>query len=245
MRAVNTLRLRWYRLDDARRDHAEQLARGGLLVRAAPPAGVLYGAKVPVVLITPDGQEHRYEGEVLAAMPGEATAVTVPPAVANAVLAGLSGAYSDDRDAVHDWWDGRPAAAPPAAAKRAWDELPTTEKIRLALHGDRDDRAAVLRDKNRALHVNVLKNPHLTVEEVVAIAKSPQAGAELLEFIAGRSDWLGRAAVAEAVARNPKTPKDVAARAVQFVATEPLRQMAKGVGAPPHVTAAARKRLLG
>jgi hypothetical protein len=214
-------------------------------VRAAPPAGVLYGAKVPVVLITPDGQEHRYEGEVLAAMPGEATAVTVPPAVANAVLAGLSGAYNDDRDAVHDWWDGRPAVAPPGAAKKPWEELPTTEKIRLALHGDRDDRGAVLRDKNRSLHVNVLKNPHLTIEEVVAIAKSPQAGADLLEFIAGRSDWLGRAAVAEALARNPKTPKEVAARAVQYVATEPLRQMAKGVGAPPHVTAAARKRLLG
>jgi hypothetical protein len=214
-------------------------------VRAAPPEGVLYGAKVPVVLITPDGQEHRYEGEVLAAMPGEATAVTVPPAVANAVLAGLSGAYSDDRDPVHDWWDGRPAVASPGAAKRSWEELSTTEKIRLALHGDRDDRAAVLRDKNRSLHVNVLKNPHLTVEEVVAIAKSPQAGADLLEFIAGRSDWLGRSAVAEALARNPKTPKDAAARAVQFVATEPLRQMAKGVGAPPHVTAAARKRLLG
>ncbi len=243
---MNTLRLRWYRLDDARRDHAEQLARGGLFVRAAPPAGVLYGAKVPVVLITPDGQEHRYEGEVLAAMPGEGMAVTVPPSVANAVLAGLAGVYSDDRDPVHDWWDGRPAAVSPgAAAPKPWEELSTNEKMRLALHGDRDDRAAVLRDKNRSLHVSVLKNPHLTVEEVVAIAKNPQTGAELLEFIAGRSDWVGRAAVAEGVARNPKTPKDVAVRAVQFVATEPLRQMAKGVGAPPHVTAAARKRLLG
>jgi len=242
---VNTLRLRWYRLDDARRDHAEQLARGGLLVRAAPPEGVLFGAKVPVVLITPDGQEHRYEGEVLAAMPGEGMAVTVPPAVANAVLAALAGSHTQDRDAVHDWWDGRPAAPSPAAAKRSWEDLSTTEKMRLALHGDRDERAAVLRDKNRSLHVNVLKNPHLTVEEVVAIAKNPQTGAELLEFIAGRGDWVGRAAVAEAVARNPKTPKEVAARAVQFVATEPLRQMAKGVGAPPHVTAAARKRLLG
>lgn len=240
-----TLRLCWFRVRDARQDHAEQLARGGLFVRVPPPEGVLYGAKVPVALVTPDGGQHRYEGEVLAAMPGEGIAVTVPSFIAADIAARLQGADAEDRDPAHDWWDGRSPAAPAAAASRVWDELSQPEKMRLALHGDRDDRAAVLRDKNRALHVHVLKNPHIAVEEVIAIAKNPQSGTELLEFIASRSDWLGRAAVAEGLARNPKTPKEVAVRAVQFVATEPLRQMAKGVGAPPHVTQAARKRVLG
>ncbi|MEZ4394532.1 MAG: hypothetical protein R3A48_25955 [Polyangiales bacterium] len=236
----------WFRVSDAQRDHAQQIARGGIFIQAPPPDGVLYGAKVEVALVTPDGREHRFEGEVLAATPGAGMAVTVPPEVVASVAASAQGADAADRDPAHEWWDG----APPRPTARAgeppkYETLTMVEKTRMALHGDRDDRAAVLRDRNRSLHLHVLKNPHLTVEEVVAIAKNPQTGAELLEFIGGRGDWVTRSAVAEGLARNPKCPKDTAVRAVQYVATEPVRQMAKGVGAPPHVVQAARKRVLG
>jgi hypothetical protein len=240
-----TLRLQWFRLADAQRDYAQQVARGGVYIAAAPPADVRYGAKIAVALVTLDGRAHRYEGEVLAATPGAGMAVTVPADVSAALAACLRGPDAADRDPVHDWWDGRAEAPKPSDGPRAYDTLSQPEKMRLALHGDRDDRAAVLRDKNRALHVHVLKNPHLSVEEVIAIAKNPQTGAELLEFIASRSEWATRATVAEALARNPKTPQEVAVRALQHVATEPLRQMAKGQGAPPHVVQAARKRVLG
>lgn len=240
------LRLRWFRVGDAQRDHAEQITRGGIFVNAPPPAEVLYGTKIAVVLVTPDGVSHRDEGEVLAAVPGVGIAVSLSPGVIASVASSLHGRDLDDRDPAHDWWDERPElSATRPAEPRAYDSLSQPEKTRMALHGDRDARAMVLRDRNRGLHLHVLKNPHLSIEEVIAIAKNPQSGADLLEFIGARSDWASRSAVAEGLARNPKTPKDTAVRVVQHVAAEPLRQMAKGVGAPPHVVQAARKRVLG
>ncbi len=146
-----------------------------------------------------------------------------------------------------------PAATPPAAAPRAqptadaqsWDSLSPADKMRLAQHGDRDERGAALRDKNRTLHPHVLKNARITIEEVVAIARNPQSAPDLLKLIAERSDWMGRSQIAEALARNPKSPNDVGIRALAGCSAEALRQMAKGTGAPPHVIQAARKRVLG
>ncbi len=44
--------------------------------------------------------------------------------------------------------------------------------------------------------------------------------------------------------RNPKTPPEIALRALDYVPAEALRQMAKGVGVAPHVVQAARKKVL-
>ncbi len=91
----------------------------------------------------------------------------------------------------------------------------------------------------------MLKNTRITIDEVVALARNPQSAPDLLELIAKRTDWMGRPQVAEALARNPKTPNDVGIRALGHCSAEALRQMAKGVGAPPHVIQAARKRVIG
>ncbi len=137
------------------------------------------------------------------------------------------------------------SAVQPRADAPSWDALSPAEKMRLAQHGDRDERAAVLRDKNRSLHPHVLKNARITVEEVIAIARNPQCAPDLLKLVAERSEWIGRAQIAEAIARNPKTPNDVAVRALANCSAEAVRQMAKGAGAPPHVIQAARKRVIG
>ncbi|MFO0644941.1 MAG: hypothetical protein U0326_01805 [Polyangiales bacterium] len=145
----------------------------------------------------------------------------------------------------------QPATAQPAtrvqptADAQSWDSLSPADKMRLAQHGDRDERGAALRDKNRTLHPHVLKNPRITIEEVVAIARNPQSAPDLLKLVAERSEWMGRSQIAEALARNPKSPNDVGIRALAGCSAEALRQMAKGTGAPPHVIQAARKRVLG
>jgi hypothetical protein len=140
-----------------------------------------------------------------------------------------------------------PAITPPpaAAGESPREGQSRMEKVQLALHGTRDERNAILRDRDRTLYSFVLKNPQLDADDVVAIAKNPQMNAELLQQIGDRKDWLQRPAVALALVRNPKTPSALAVRALEHVPIEALRQMAKGAGVPPHVTQAARKKLLG
>lgn len=135
-----------------------------------------------------------------------------------------------------------PPAAPPTGADA--EAANTAEKIRLALHGTRDERASVLRDRNRSLHQYVLKNPRVTADEIESFAKNAQMSGEFLKLIAERKEWMGRSGIATALARNPKTPPDIAVRALDFCGNDTLRQMAKGAGLP-HVVAAARKKVIG
>ncbi|HEX7837518.1 MAG TPA: hypothetical protein VF469_08655 [Kofleriaceae bacterium] len=138
-----------------------------------------------------------------------------------------------------------PGAEPRPGALQAPDGPTRQDKIQQALHGNRDERNAILRDRDRTLHPFVLKNPRLDVDDVLAIAKNAQMTADMLSLIGERKEWLTRPAVALALARNPRTPPELAVRALDHVSTEALRQLAKGTGVLPHVTQAARKKLLG
>ena len=248
---MENYRVTYARRDDLLRDLETQIARGGLYVLAPPPAEGAYGARCGLEIVAPDGRSVSLEGDVLAVTPGHGLALSVDARAIEAVRALAASQGPDGAGAAgarHERVDGSAAAKPmagPGDAVQSWDALSTVEKMQLAQHGGRDERGAALRDRNRALHPHVLKNPRMSLEEVVALARNPQAAPELLKLVAERPEWMGRATVAEALARNPKTPNDVGVKALAGCSAEAVRQMAKGVGAPPHISQAARKRVLG
>jgi hypothetical protein len=215
-----------------RRAIDEEIARGVLLVKGTPPEGLEFRARIAVDIEAPGGSV-AVETEVVSILPGVGVAVAFPAARTAEVRALLDAPANEL--AVE-----APASEPAGPAARAT----TAEKIQLALHGTREDRAAILRDQNRSLHPFVLKSPQVTVEEVTAWAKNPQMSADFLKQIGERKEWLSRPAVAQALARNPKTPPELALRALDHVGIEALRQMAKGTGVPPHVVQAARKKVI-
>ena len=69
--------------------------------------------------------------------------------------------------------------------------------------------------------------------------------ADFLKQIADRKEWISRQPIALALARNPKTPTDVAVRALDYVGLEGVRQIAKNQTAPLPVVQAARKKSFG
>lgn len=203
----------------------QQMAHGGVLVRDPAVSDVDRDAPVELELVMPDGTTLRSRSTVIQVLAGVGVAVTVEPAVIEEARHHVSGVTP------------APRAQP--------DELTNAQKIQLALHGTRDQRNAILRDRNRTLHVYVLRNPGINIDDVTAIAKNPQMGQEMFKQIADRPDWMQRPQVATALARNPKVPADIAVRALAYVPVDTLRQLAKGTGAPPHVVQAARKRVVG
>ena len=248
---MHQYRVTYARRADLERDLDTQIARGGLYVLAPPPTGLAYGARCALELVAPDGRAISLEGDVLAITPGQGIALSVDALGIDAVRALVASLGPDTAGVAETRHERVDGAAPKESAVstvdgvQSWDSLPTAEKMRLAQHGGRDERAAALRDRNRALHPHVLKNPRMSIEEVLALAKNPQVAPELLKLIADRSEWAGRPAIAEALARNPKTPNEVGVKALASCSGESVRQMAKGVGAPPHIAQAARKRVLG
>lgn len=259
-----TLRVTWHRAADLRRDIEQQLSRGGLFVTVEPPAEL--PARVAVELVAGAPGPHRFEAAVLSSAPGVGLCVSVPPEVVAALRAAADALPPGEAATEHRWVGGdvipvmdEPAETPPPAPApsptsapmssvdlaQRWDSLSPAEKLRYAQHGDRDARGAAMRDVNRGLRLHVLKNPQLSIDELAVIARDPQSAQDHLEYIASRSEWVGRSTIAEALARNPRTPRDLAPKLLQYVSAEALRQMAKGVGAPPHVVQAARKKVLG
>jgi hypothetical protein len=263
-------RIAYGRYGELRDDVAQQMARGGLLVKVHDASGLTFDSAVQLELVLPDGTSLRSRATVLQILAGFGVAVSVGPELVDQVrraAAGVDGPRAGP--ARHERLEsGDPGtAAPPARPERLASSAPGTaapqarpeepagpprtdpatriEKIQQALHGTRDERNAILRDRDRTLHAFVLKNPQLNADDVVTIAKNAQLAPDLLKQIGERKEWFQRPAIALALARNPKTPPELAVRALEHIPVEALRQMAKGVGVLPHVTQAARKKILG
>jgi hypothetical protein len=236
-----TFRISYARHGELRDDVAQQMARGGLLIRAGTDDGLALDAAVRLELVLPDGRVLAGDAKVLQVLAGFGVAVSV-----GAELIEAAHAAANKPDAAGAGPARHERVGAPPAAPAAKPEGPTrAEKIQQALRGSRDERNAILRDRDRSLYPFVLKNPQLNADDVLAIAKNAQMTPDLLKQIGERKDWFQRSAIALALARNPKTPPELAVRALEHVPQDALRQMAKGVGALPHVVQAARKKLLG
>lgn len=219
-------------------DDVQQMANGGLLVRVRDLEGIERDAPALLELVLPDGATVTSNVTVLQVLAGHGIAVTVGPELA-AQLRGRVGKDSGTAAAKHE------RVAEPEPARPAKPEaLSKAEKIQLALHGNRDQRMAILRDHDRSLHPFVFKNPQINADDVLAIAKSATLSGELAKLIGERREWLQKPQIALALARNPRTPPDLAVRALDYVPLDALRQFAKGVGALPHVAQAARKKVI-
>jgi hypothetical protein len=119
-----------------------------------------------------------------------------------------------------------------------------TEKVQLALHGNRDARALLLRDRAGVVQSALVRNPKTTLDEVQALARAPQLSPETAETMSQHPTYGGSAQVALALVRNPRTPLPTATALVAKLTPADLRTVAKGLGVRAQVAAAARKRLL-
>lgn len=119
------------------------------------------------------------------------------------------------------------------------------EKIQLALHGAREERAHLVRDRVPTVQAALLRNPKLTLDEVLILARSPHLGGEAAEAIAAHPTYGCSSPVGLALVRNPKTPTPTAIRLLSVLQPSDLRIVAKMTGIRAPVQAAARKKLVG
>lgn len=83
------------------------------------------------------------------------------------------------------------------------------QKIKLALLGNREARAILVKDPNRIVSRAVLKNPRITDTEVVLIAQSKIVSDEILREISEGRKWTRLYQVKLALVTNPKTPPHI------------------------------------
>lgn len=232
-----------------------------MVVRTSVPAGLQLFSPVEVA-VECDGAAVVVAGQVLQIFPGIGVAVGFERTARDRIEALASrGPVTEPTDADVELsarlarGTSKPSEAmlprtltgeEPAEPRRevAQGSNPAIDRIQLALRGDRDQRMEILRGKNRALHVYVLRNPAVTFDEICAIARMPTVNPEVLTQIAERREWGHRPEVAMSLVRNPAVPVPAAIRLLDHVSVNDLRQLAKDARTREPIQRAARKKLL-
>jgi hypothetical protein len=135
---------------------------------------------------------------------------------------------------------------PPGAAAQGslYTQIVTmtvSEKVKLALRGNKDARTILVRDASKMIRRFVLQNPRIGDGEIVAICRNRSADDELLRMISAKREWMRNYQVRLALATNPKTPLPIAIRQVMTLGERDLQQLAKSRNVPQAVAVQARR----
>jgi hypothetical protein len=93
-------------------------------------------------------------------------------------------------------------------------KMNVAERVQLAMKGNAEERAILIRDTAKMVAHQVLKSPKLSDSEVASFAKMRNIHEDMLRVIASRKDWTKTYATVHALVRNPKTP---AGLTIQFL----------------------------
>lgn len=89
-------------------------------------------------------------------------------------------------------------------------KLRTNQKIMLAIKGGKEERALLIRESNRLIQVNVIRNGRITEGEVAYIAQMRTVNEEVLRIISNSREWMKKYPITKALVMNPRTPLPVA-----------------------------------
>ena len=224
---------------ELRDEHRTNLSFGALLIPTAETFAL--DTTLLVTLRGPWGGETFVSAKVVASLP-----------------AGIALAFVGDGDEMLQRLLAKPAAieAPepepetddsPAKTQNAWDRLrglTQMEKILLAVKADRSERALLLQDNDPRVLLSILRNPRLTVDEVVRIAKSSYLTFQIAEVIMKTGQWMGNLDVRLALIHNAKTPPAFSLRILPTLPDTEVRAIARA-GTNMALKQAALRRLQG
>jgi hypothetical protein len=117
------------------------------------------------------------------------------------------------------------------------------QRVKLAMKGNREVRAILLRDTNRLIPRMVLQNPRLTEDEILLIAKDRNSDVEILRAIGDNRDWLAHYGIRAALVENAKTPVAIALRLLKTLQEREVRILAKSKNVSSAVASQARRML--
>jgi hypothetical protein len=219
---------------ELRAEERANLSVGGLLLRPpAPPTPPLAPDTVVALTLKLAGAgEVAVAARVVAALPaGLALHLDGDPArIVASLLAAPKGDETEPSEETRTLWDRLRAMAPP-------------QKILLAPKADRITRALLAQESDPQVLFALLKNPRLTLDEVVRIAKSSFLSFQAAELILKTGPWLANLDVRVALIHNAKLPLPFALRILATLPDAEVRAIAKGAATSMALKQAALKRL--
>ncbi len=123
-------------------------------------------------------------------------------------------------------------------------EMAVSEKIKMALTGDKEWRTLLIRESNKQVNTAVLKNPRITEGEVLNVAKNRSSSDEMLRIILLNRDWIKLYDMKKALVSHPRTPLQQAMRFMTFLSEKDIKELAKSRNVTQAIVNNARRMLM-
>jgi len=124
------------------------------------------------------------------------------------------------------------------------EAMSLTEKQRLARSCNRITRGLLIKDRIKKIHQFVLRNPKVTIEEVVEFAKLPSLSKDAIRIIAANRTWLSSRQIVLGLVKNPGTPVDLLPGLLQRLGPHQWKLLAKSGDVRVQVSTLAKKLML-
>lgn len=216
--------------DELAAEERAHLAFGGLVVACDEPLA----PRTPVELLlrVADGEEVSVGAQVVAPMAG-GLALHLEGNPAEILEALRVAPESEDDEATRtSLWERLRGMTPP-------------QKMLLAPKADRVTRALLVQESDPQILFALLKNPRLSIDEVVRVAKSSFLSFQAAELILKTSPWFSNLDVRLALVHNPRTPLPFALRILQTLPDHEVRPIAKGAATSMALKQAALRKIQG
>jgi hypothetical protein len=118
------------------------------------------------------------------------------------------------------------------------------EKIKMALTGDKEWRAILVKDTNKLVSASVIKNPRITDGEILTLVKVGVQNDEILRLICANREWIKNYLIRKALVCCPKTPLPNALRYLATLTEKDIAFFAKSKNIPSVVSTQAKRILL-
>jgi hypothetical protein len=84
--------------------------------------------------------------------------------------------------------------------------LTISERVKLALTGERTQRMILVKDPNKMVSLAVLESPKISMDEIALLARNKSLPGELIAKISKKRDWTKNYIIIHELVQNPKTP---------------------------------------
>jgi len=123
-------------------------------------------------------------------------------------------------------------------------EMGVSEKIKMALTGDKEWRMLLVKDKNKLVSGSVIKNPRITDGEVLIITKCQLNNDDILREICNNKEWTKNYQIRKSLVENSKAPIHHTLRFLSGLTSKDLGLLAKSKNVSSIIATQARRLLM-